>query len=205
MEQKFHTGTYLGVTAELLNSEVNRVDGAYNYDVTSDPLDPVAVPTSGLRERLKYREPSLSVTANQLIGRDWSLGGRYRYGQAVLNDNFLNIPDSPFSSDFVNRQRLEARLQQIDLFAIYNHPCGFFAEGEALWYGQNNIGYQGAEPGDDFWQFNGLVGYRFPRRRAELTLALLNITGQDYKLNPLNIYNELPRERTLAVQFSVNF
>ena len=208
LEQKFHTGTYLGVTGELLNSEVNRIDGAYNYDITSSP-DPVPVPSAGLRERLKYREPSLSVTANQLIGRDWSLGARYKYSQAVLDDNFVDIPNAsptgPFFSDFTNRERLEARLQQVDLFAIFNHPCGFFAEGEAAWYGQNNIGYQGTEPGDDFWQLNALCGYRFPRRRAEITLALLNITGHNYKLNPLNIYNELPRERTLAVQFNVNF
>jgi len=209
LEQKFDTGTYLGVTGELLNSEVNRMDGTYVYDPTilPDPStpDPVAVPSSGLRERLKYREPSLWVTASQLIGRDWSVGARYRYSQAVIDDNFVNVPDGLLITDFLPRQRLQARLNQVNLFAIYNHPCGFFAEGEALWYGQNNIGYQGTEPGDDFWQFNGLVGYRFPRRRAELTLALLNISGQNYKLNPLNIYNELPRERTLAVQFSVNF
>ena len=47
--------------------------------------------------------------------------------------------------------------------------------------------------------------HRFPRRRAEITLGLLNIADQNYKLNPLNIYNELPRERTLAVRFSVHF
>ncbi len=204
LEQKFHTGTYLGVTGQLLDSEVNRVDGAYNYNVMSSP-DPVAVPTSGLSERLKYREPSLLATINQLIGRDWSAGARYRYGQAVLDDSFVSIPAGTGFPPFAPRQRLEARLQQVDLFAIYNHPCGFFAEGDAAWYGQNNIGYQGAEPGDDFWQLNALCGYRFPRRRAEITLALLNITGQNYKLNPLNIYNELPRERTLAVQFNVNF
>jgi len=34
---------------------------------------------------------------------------------------------------------------------------------------------------------------------------LLNLADQNYKLNPLNIYNELPRERTLAVRFSVHF
>src|SRR6185312_14897148 len=98
LEQKFDTGTYLGVTGELLNSDVNRVDGAYVYDQTTlpDPStpDPVAVPSGGVREREKYREPSLSVTANQLIGRDWSVGARYRYSQAVLDDNFVGIPDT---------------------------------------------------------------------------------------------------------------
>jgi hypothetical protein len=38
-----------------------------------------------------------------------------------------------------------------------------------------------------------------------VTVGLLNIAGQDYNLNPLNIYNELPRARTLAVSLKLNF
>jgi hypothetical protein len=38
-----------------------------------------------------------------------------------------------------------------------------------------------------------------------VTLAVLNLAGRNYQLNPLNLYNELPRERTLAVQFNFNF
>jgi outer membrane receptor for ferric coprogen and ferric-rhodotorulic acid len=96
-------------------------------------------------------------------------------------------------------------LQQLSLSAIYNHPCGFFARGEALWEAQSNNGYTPAEPGDDFWQFNALVGYRFPRRKAEVTLGLLNLTDQNYNLNPLNLYNELPRSRTLALRLQLSF
>jgi len=93
----------------------------------------------------------------------------------------------------------------LSLFAIYNHPCGFFAEAQSLWYAQNNKGYGSSAPGDDFWQFNAFVGYRFPRRNAEVMLGLLNITDQDYRLNPLNVYNELPRQRTLALRLRLNF
>ena len=38
-----------------------------------------------------------------------------------------------------------------------------------------------------------------------LQLGLLNITDQNYRLNPLNLYNELPRERTLSVLFKFYF
>jgi hypothetical protein len=34
---------------------------------------------------------------------------------------------------------------------------------------------------------------------------LLNLTDRDYHLNPLNLYSELPRERTLAASFKFNF
>jgi tetratricopeptide (TPR) repeat protein len=203
LEQKFSTGTYLGISGEILNSTVNRVDGVFNY-YPNEFDDPIP---AGLRENLDYQEKSLLVTVNQLLGRDWSLGARYLLTQAVLNDNFPDVPVSPpaITNPLIPRQRTEGVLQQLSLSAIYNHPCGFFAQGEANWYGQNNSGYNPGEPGADFWQFNAFVGYRFLQRRAEVTLGLLNITDQNYSLNPLNLYNELPRSRTLALSLRLNF
>jgi Tfp pilus assembly protein PilF len=202
LEQKFRTGTYLGVSGEILNSTVDRVDGAFDFNF----LAPPAVP-SVLRENLGYQEKTLQITANQLLGKEWALGASYRLSQAMLNDNYVDVPNSVLNG-FVNfqpRQRTEGILNQLDLTAIYNHPSGFFAEGEALWFDQSNDGYTPAEPGDDFWQFNLFAGYRSPHRKAELTVGLLNIAGQDYNLNPLNIYNELPRTRTIAVRLQLNF
>ena len=205
LEQKFRTGTYFTISGEILNSTVDRVDGAFDYNPFSF-AQPYPVP-SGLRENLDYREKSLQVTANQLLGKEWALGAQYRLSQANLNDNFVDLPDSLIGGyvNFQPRQQTQGVLQQLDLTAIYNHPCGFFAEGEALWFGQSNDGYTPAEPGDNFWQFNLLAGYRSPRRKMEATIGLLNIAGQDYQLNPLNIYNELPRTRTVAVRLQFNF
>jgi outer membrane receptor protein involved in Fe transport len=205
LEQKFSTGTYLSVAGQILDSSVDRVDGAYSYNPLS-LTQPFPVP-SGLKENLDYSEKSLVFTANQLLGKEWSLGARYRLSEAVLNDSYVDVPNS-LPGGFVNfqpRQRTEGTLNQLTLSANYNPPCGFFAEGDALWFGQSNAGYTPAEPGDDFWQFNAYAGWRSPRRRMELTLGLLNIAGQDYKLNPLNVYNELPRSRTLMVRLQFNF
>jgi tetratricopeptide (TPR) repeat protein len=204
LEQKLPTRTYLGVSGEILNSVLDRADGAF----LATPATMFAVPSS-LREHLNFSEQSVSFTANQLVGNEWALGAVYRVSRAVLHDDFPQVPTSslpaPGPVPIQARLRVEGVLNKLDLFAIYNNPCGFFAEGQALWYGQNNFGYSGAIPGDDFWQFNVYAGYRFPRRRAEVTLGLLNLADQNYKLNQLNIYNELPRERTLAVRFSVHF
>jgi hypothetical protein len=155
---------------------------------------------------LDCQEESLLFTANQLLGRDWSLGARYRLTQAVLNDNFPDVPVSPSAIDnrIIPSQRMKGVLQQVSLSAVYNNPCGFFARGEANWYGQNNSGYTPGESAD-FWQFNAFAGYRFLQRRAEVTLGLLNIAGQNYNLNPLNLYNELPRSRTLVVRLQLSF
>jgi len=204
LEQKFSTGTYLGISGEILNSDINRADGAFNVNV-SQGLSPAA--PSSLQEDLDYTEESLLLTANQLLGKEWSVGGTYSLSRAILNDDFPGVPNFLLIPpvDFQPRQRLQGILNELDLFAIYNHPCGVFAEGEALWYDQHNLGYSGTEPGDNFWQFNVYAGYRFPRRRAQVTLGLLNLAGRNYQLNPMNLYNELPRERTLAVQFNFNF
>ena len=204
LEQKFPIGTYLGVSGELLNSDVRRTVGT--FDVLPDELD-YAIP-SGLREHLDYQEQSLVFTANQLLSEKWSFGVRYRISQAVLNDDFVDVPTSlpPIAfGNFQPRQHLEGILEQASLFAIYNHPCGFFGEAEAHWYSQENIGYTPQEPGDNFWQFNLFAGYRFPRRKAELALGLLNITDQDYRLAPINVYNDLPRTRTLVLRLRLSF
>jgi outer membrane receptor protein involved in Fe transport len=203
LEQKFSTDTYLGLSGELLNSIVDRADGSFSVV----PPTFVAAPSS-LREHLDYSEQSVLFTANQLVGKEWSFGATYRLSRAVLNDDFPQVPGSAFFGtppSFQPRQRTQGVLNNLDIFAIYNNSCGFFAEGEALWYGQHNFGYSGTEPGDDFWQFNVFAGYRFPRRRAEITLGLLNLADRNYRLNPLNIYNELPRERTLAARLNVHF
>jgi len=205
LERKFPTETYFTVSGEILKSTVDRVDGDYDYNPFSF-TQPFPVP-SGLNEDLDYQEKSLQFTANQLLGKEWALGAQYRLSQAVLNDDFVDVPDTVIGgfTDFVPRQQTQGVLQQLDLTAICNLPTGFFTECEALWFRQDNQGYTPDEPGDDFWQCNLFAGYRSPRRKMEVTVGLLNIAGQDYQLNPLNIYNELPLTRTLEVRLQVNF
>jgi outer membrane receptor protein involved in Fe transport len=91
------------------------------------------------------------------------------------------------------------------LSALYNHPSGFFAGAAALWSHQRNEGYSPDLPGDDFWQFNLEAGWRLFRRHVELRAALLNLTDQNYRLNPLNLTAELPRQRELALSLSFLF
>lgn len=201
LEQKIQTGTYLGVSGQFLDSQVHRLDGAFDYTPTVTQFPTPA----GLAENLDYREPSLLITANQLLGNDWAVGGRYQLSEAVLHDDYPSVSGSVRPIGFQPHQRLEATLNQLRLFVAFNHPSGFFAEGDTEWYSQENDGYQGANPGSDFWQINFFAGYRFPRRRAEVSLGLLNVMDRNYQLNPLNLYNELPRRRTLAAQFKLNF
>ena len=204
LEQKFSTGTYLGLTGEILKSKFSQTVGA--FDSLPD-LNDYTVP-SGLSQHVSYQEESLQFTVNQLLGRDWALGAQYRLSHAELNEKYPEVTDTvviPPSFPIVPHQSLDATLNQVALYAIYNLPCGFFSEGDARWYGQNNSGYSPAEPGDNLWQFDAFAGYRFWHRTAQVTVGVLNIGDQNYTLNPLNAYSEMARERTLVVRFQFNF
>ncbi len=201
LEQKLPSRTYIGITGQILNSEVKRTVGTFLSDAFQYET---AIP-SRLRENLDYQEQSLVCTVNQLLANNWSLGARYQLSHADLKDDFGGLPSTITFDKFVPKQHLIGVLHQLNLFAIYNDPGGFFTQAEANWYSQSNQGYTPDQPGDDFWQFNAFVGYRFPRRHAEVVLGLLNIGNQDYHLNPLNLQAELPHKRTLAVRFQLTF
>lgn len=198
VDWKLSTGTYLGVEAELLHSEVSRRVGAFDLST----LFPFGITASSTPQRLDYFERSLAVNANQLVGEHWTLGARYKLTDADLNSLFPSVPSAVSAR---NNLDTAATLHQLTLFGLFHHRCGFFARGEALWWSQSNRGFTPAQPGDDFWQANLVAGYRLPRRQAELSVGLLNLTGQDYQLNPLTLHSDLLRERTLAISFKCRF
>jgi len=200
-EKSFRSGTYLGVSGEHLESKLSRDFGVYTLQFPSLQ----AAPTQAL-EDLHYKERSWAVTLDQLVGTEWAFGAHYRVTRSTLNNEFVTISQPvPAPTSFLEPSRTEATLHQVNLFANYNHPSGFFGRAQALWFSQSNKGYSPDQPGDDFWQFNFFAGYRFWRRQAELTIGLLNLTDQNYRLNPLNLATPLPRNRTFELSFRFSF
>ena len=203
LEQRLESGTYVALTGEILNSHVKRTVGVFQWDFFSG----LPANAAGLAEHLDYKERSLTFTVNQLVGQHWSLGALYRIAESKLADEFPDAQNlAPFSySLFTPSQKTRSLLHQADLFVIYNHPSGLFAQFDALWYHQHNQSDIAALTGNDFWQLNALAGYRSPGRRFQVTMGLLNIAAHNYQLNPLTPYNDLPRGRTLALRFLLNF
>ncbi len=204
LEQRLPSRTYVGISGEILDSRVRRTLGIFEYK--ADSTDDFAGPAR-LREHLEFTENALSLSLNQLVGDTLSFGARYRLSRAELDSNFRKIPNSADITDplFRPRQNLDATLHQLGLQSIINAPCGVFLQFQALWNFQESSGYAANIADEDFWQLNAFIGYRFPRRRAEITVGLLNLTDKDYHLNPLTLYNELPRERTFVARFGFRF
>jgi tetratricopeptide (TPR) repeat protein len=207
IEDRFPTGTYVGLQAILMQSEVDRTVGTFDAFLNTPfpPFPPTIQPpivASSTPQQLRYEEQDLLATFNQLVGDEWSFGARYQYSYSNLQMVFPEIPTS-VAPGADHRQK--ATLHQGQLFALYNHRSGFFARLEGYWARQSNVGYAPDIPGDEIYQINAYVGYRFRRNFGEVTLGFLNMTDQDYQLNPLNYYNELPRERTLVARVRLNF
>jgi Tfp pilus assembly protein PilF len=206
MEQKLATETYLGLAGQVLFSKLNELEGNFVFLENSPLTDPVF--PIGLNKSINYRERSLVFTVDQLLGKQWAAGARYRLSQANLDTSYPDINPAILvktAPSFHVRQNLDSVLQTVNLHANWNHPSGLFSVLEANWYNQSNSGFSPAEPGDDFWQFNVYAGYRFWHRRAELTVGLLNVADQNYRLEPLNLYNEMARSRTIFTRLRISF
>ncbi len=201
-ENKFPTGTYVGLQASLLRSEVARRIGTFDAPLVGGQIM-APITASSTAQRLDYEEKGLTLTVNQLLGEEWSFGFRYQFTQADLHTSFRELSGPALAALAQNRD--QATLHQAQLFALYNHPSGFFARLEGHWVQQSNVGYVPDTPGDELVHLNAFVGYRLRRNLGEITLGLLNLTDEDYRLNPLTLHNELPREQTFVARVRVNF
>ena len=199
-DQAFDHGTYLGATAEWLYSAGDRAVGT----LSNAGFLPVPDRLSSATQRLEYRERNLSLYGVQLLAEDWSLGLRYRLSHSQLEGTFPGTP--PSASGLSGLQQHErALLHQAGLALHYQHPSGFLGQWSSTWYRQDADGYTPSRPIEDTWQHDLWAGYRWPRRRAELRVGILNLTDQDYRLSPLNYYQSLPRARTFVVNLKLNF
>ncbi|PWU18296.1 MAG: hypothetical protein C5B50_09485 [Verrucomicrobia bacterium] len=197
LDQSFDTGTYISLSAERLDSEATKTWGAFTNVNTG--IIPIPNTPTSTRQSIDYNEKTFTVSLSQLICDQWSVGARYQLSYAALDSRYLDVPTDNRSQD------QDARLNQLSMYLNYYHPCGFFAQLNSIWMYQYSHGYSPALESEDFWQWNIWGGYRFLRRAAEVKLGLLNITDRNYRLNPLNLYYDLPRARTLAVSVKLYF
>lgn len=199
LDHKFPTHTYVTVIAERLTSDADQSFGTFLWTVQGGGL--VAPPTTVTRQ-LEYEEQVLAITVNQLLGDRWAVGANYQLTESRLDERYpaelTALARSPARS-------LEATLHQVGAFLRFAHECGFFGEFNGSWNQQSNGGADAALTDDDFWQFNVFAGYRFLQRRAEVRVGVLNLTDQDYRLNPLNLHEEYQRERTFYTSLRLNF
>lgn len=208
-EGSLPTRTWWGATASVIEQDVDRTIGAFTgYDSGVFPISPAFFPDS-TSQRLDYREVAIGFTLNQLIGNEFAVGAGYRVTRSSLRTQF---PELVASGTPIANLKNEATLHEVMLNAHWNSPSGLFATVEANWYLQDldddpNGLPPGASPrdGDDFWQFNALVGYRFNNNLCEVSAGVLNIADSDFQLSPLSPYGNIARDRTAVIRCRFSF
>ena len=192
IDLKLGSRTYLGLRVERLGSEVN--EGVGNFLAPNGGLVPMA---SSASQQLHYVEQQAAANLNQMLGGGVVLGAGYAFTKSSLKQTFPDIP--------ISDQALASTLQDLHTYLLFDHPSGFYAKVEANWYGQDNAGWTPAEPDSRFFQENIFAGWRFAHRRAQAEIGILNLSGGGYNLNPLTVYQELPRKRVFEMRFKFVF
>jgi outer membrane receptor protein involved in Fe transport len=205
LDLKLKTRTYVGLQGGIVQSEVRRHMGVFDYFYAEPP--PNIVPAS-TRQELDYEETFAGITVNQLLSDEWAVSAQYLFTRSELTHKHPDIPPLNPSLDTTNR----AELQRVNLALLFNHPSGFFARAEGQWWFQQNLGSANVGgtveedlPDESFPQVNLFVGYRLRRQRGDITIGVLNLTDEDYRLNPVSPYYELPRERVFYAQLRLRF
>jgi len=233
-EQRFPTHTYLGIEAGLIRQNLDRKIGVFD-EIYKNSISFADLPSSldergSYEEKNLGATVNQLIGTSWSLGARYALTqSELRQHLPKIAGALDRIEDADTLNSLAGARipRRSANLHQLSLSALYNHPSGWFVRGEAHWFRQDTDLYQtkavalppdvtpvlprklrttnSGLPGEDFWQLNLLAGYRFYRNQCELSVGLLNLTGEDYRLDPLTPYAELPRGRTVVVRCKLNF
>lgn len=196
---------WLSFQGETLHERVDRDMGIYDFDFADTPPASRGV----AREQLDYDELNARIVFNQIIGRELFFETQYQFTRSELT---RSLPDIPATEMYIRTMSTEMDLHQIKAALTWQHPSGFFARGEF----QELIQHHGAItpepekttpllPGDKFQLLNVYAGYRFPYRRGEITVGVMNLFDNDYEFDPLNYHSEYPHERGIYTRVRLNF
>ncbi|MCL4177207.1 MAG: TonB-dependent receptor [Verrucomicrobia bacterium] len=198
MDLKLGERTRLTPQGGLRRQEVERQFGLFAMDFANAP------PAESVQsiEQLRYDESIGRITLNHILAPEWFGELQYQFTRSELE---RRLPTIPATTNFERTTRARADLHEFRAAVAWQGVSGWFARGECWWFGQE-LEEPGVRSSDEaFPQFNIFAGYRFPRRRGDVTLGVLNLTDEDYRLSPLNYYAELPRERTFYARLRFNF
>ncbi len=195
---------WLSFQGETLHERVDRDIGIFDFDFAQIPPASRGV----AREQLDYDELNARVVFNQIIGSQLFFEAQYQFTRSELT---RSLPDIPATELYIRTTSTEMDLHQFKASLTWQHPSGFFARGEF----HEVIQHHGAItpepeftpllPGDKLQLLNLYAGYRFPARRGEVTVGVVNLFDNDYELDPLNYHPEYPQERGLYARLKFNF
>ncbi len=201
VDGKLGEDTYFGLSVFRGDSDVERSRNA--FEAAFFPFPPVDVNGFSFEEVFNYEETQVAMRLDRLFGDEWSTGLRFVWNNAQIDRSTPGLPET--IAPFPVLKNLGADLVKISWNFHYQSSNGFFARGEFTYWWQENRNYDPVLPGDSFRMVDIEVGYRLKSDRGEFVLGLMNLTDEDYQINPLNNFNQIPRERTFIAAGRISF
>lgn len=196
---KLSARTYLSLEGARLTSDVHQEYGMFIYDASRFPDPPVYAAAQD--RNFDYTEHSATFMLHQILADEWFVQTRYRFTRSEL-DTF--VPNLPAPATFERLTHQDAELHRVGAALLYQRTDGWFGRVVGDVFIQDNHALN-TPAHEEFGQLSIVAGYRFQRQRGEIALGILNVTGRDYAMNPLTLYEELPRERTFYARLRFNF
>ncbi|HET7534848.1 MAG TPA: hypothetical protein VFJ90_00240, partial [Candidatus Didemnitutus sp.] len=193
--------TWWGASYNRIDESVERTVGTFDFFFWA--IAPEAKFPTNTPQKMDYREEVYTATLDQLFGDQFAAAITYRRTEADLH-RVLPLAAAVLN-DEVDRTD-HATLDEVLLHAVWNSPLGWFAWTQAAWRKQEVTTLPvNLTTHDDFWQVDVAAGRRFRQNKCEISAGVLNLTDQDYQLNPLTYTQNIPHERTFFVRCRVGF
>ena len=169
----------------------------------SPGLTPGQLSVEEIDQSIDYEEFSFATRFDQLLNTTTSIGASFSWQYAEIDEdlrNDLNITStSPYLDD------TNAHLYIGSVYARYQNPNGWFATTDLQYWYQENNSIESEIDNESAPNLNLSIGYRLQKQKGEVRISILNLTDEEYELNPLNNYRLPPQERTFVIETRFSF
>ncbi|MGF1450709.1 MAG: TonB-dependent receptor domain-containing protein [Opitutales bacterium] len=169
---------------------------------TNVPREADQISISDATESVDYVEYSVSGGISHLLTSEITLGFEGSWQHAEVDQQFDRFGDA-LGAALLNDT--SADLYRAIASAQYQHPRGWFVQGDAQLWHQDNHDLNPDLPDTVFPQLNLEFGYRLPKQHGVVSVGLLNLTDEDPDLSPVNFFFRPPLQRTLVISARFGF
>lgn len=197
--------TYFSANAAYGSFDGDRTLGQFNESIPlgTFPNDPGELDIAKIEQSIDYEEFRISTRLDHLLNNRASIGVSIDWQYAEIDENLDSgvtvAPTSPYLDD------TNAHLYIGSIYGRYQDPNGWFAQTDLQYWYQENNSIAPDIDNESAPNLNLSFGYSLQKQKGEVRISILNLTDEDYELNPLNDYSLPPQERTFVIETRFSF
>lgn len=205
LDGKLTEDTFLSFALSYGMFSADRTIGRFTETIPTNATanDPGELTIGEMEQSIDYNEMSFTARIDHLLTSRTSIGASFTWQHAQIDEQLKNDYDVSNTSPYLDDT--SATLYTGSLYARYQHTNGWFAGTDLQYWIQQSHSIS-PEIADTYApNLNLSFGYRLQQQRGEITFSILNLTDEEYELNPVNNYNQPPHERTFVIQTRFSF